>query len=447
MAINFDVRRAGTRNQCGNLFALPIWFVVCRVRVRFDRFHQRPGVRARRLVTVALCGLVWIAGCDRPAATATVPAPPSPAAAAPAAPPLTCRPDLTDAVPAAAGQQIRCVIDVGSRNVKLVVAAVNPGEAGSLRNLRQCRTRLQLGDKSFDPATGRGRPLPRGEQDRLVEIIQAYRQRCDLDGGQLVGAIATEWARRASNAGEVVQQVGSRSGVHMAVVSREDEARYGYLSGTRGKPGKRVLDFGSRSLQLSFWARDSQAPEVVSVPLGIDEAGDRFFGGKEVDGYQDGQRAAAAALRSALRPSLARARAALRRKALEPELHSLGENGDLALAASGKLWPGRPPATVDEAGYAADVKRMQPHQDDTHGRVMAVLQARQLAGLAGLLSRDRALFDSLRSERLRRVYGNKMLVFPTLIALLEQELGLRTLVLVPQEMADGYLIASLEPKR
>ena len=64
-----------------------------------------------------------------------------------------------------------------------------------------------------------------------------------------------------------------------------------------------------------------------------------------------------------------------------------------------------------------------------------------------LLTRDRALFDSLRSERLRRVYGNKMLVFPTLIALLEQELGLRTLVLVPQEMADGYLIASLEPKR
>ena len=81
-----------------------------------------------------------------------------------------------------------------------------------------------------------------------------------------------------------------------------------------------------------------------------------------------------------------------------------------------------------------------------HGRVTAVLPARQLGALAALLTRDRALFDSLRSERLRRVYGNKMLVFPTLIALLEQELGLRTLVLVPQEMADGYLIASRPPK-
>jgi hypothetical protein len=408
------------------------------VRASFDRFDRWLAVR------LALCGLALTFACrGQPAA-----APPTPDAAAGGGPPLplSCRPDLGDAIVATPGQQIRCVIDVGSRNVKLVVVGLNAGDAGNLQNLRQCRTRLQLGDKSFDPATGRGRPLPRGEQDRLVEIIQAYQRRCDQDGGQLVGAIATEWARRASNASEVVRQVGSRSGVTMAVVSREDEARYGYLSGTRGQPGKLVLDFGSRSLQLSFWARDSKAPEVVSVPLGIDEAGDRFFGGKEVEGFADGRAAAGAALRSALRPALARARAALRRKALAPELHSLGENGDLALAASGRLWPGKPPVPVDEKGYAAEVKTMVPHADATHGRVTAVLPARQLGALAALLTRDRALFDSLRSERLRRVYGNKMLVFPTLIALLEQELGLRTLVLVPQEMADGYLIASLPPK-
>ena len=100
---------------------------------------------------------------------------------------------------------------------------------------------------------------------------------------------------------------------------------------------------------------------MVSVPLGIDEAGDRFFGGKEVDGSPTGERAAGAALRSALRPALARARAALQRKALAPELHSLGENGDLALAASGRLWPGKPAVPVDEAGYAAEVKTMAPH--------------------------------------------------------------------------------------
>jgi hypothetical protein len=399
-----------------------------------------------RAIGLALCGLTLISACRRQpqAADSAV----RPDAAAPAGPALTlsCRPDLGDAIPVPVGQEIRCVIDVGSRNVKLVVAGVKPGDPGSLQNLRQCRTRLQLGDKSFDPATGRGRALPRPEQDRLVEIIQAYRRRCDLDGGHLVGAIATEWARRASNASEVVQQVGSRSGVTMAVVSREDEARYGYLSGTRGKPGKLVLDFGSRSLQLSFWARDARAPEVVSVPLGIDEAGDRFFGGEEVDGYHDGQQAALAALRSALRGALVRAAAAVRRKALDPELHSLGENGDMALASAGRLWPGHPPAPVDEAGYAAEVKRMAPHPDARHGRVMGVMPARQLTALIPQLVRDRALFDSLRSERLRRVYGNKMLVFPTLIGLLEQELGLRTVVLVPQEMADGYLIASLEPR-
>jgi hypothetical protein len=38
------------------------------------------------------------------------------------------------------------------------------------------------------------------------------------------------------------------------------------------------------------------------------------------------------------------------------------------------------------------------------------------------------------------VFGNKMLVFPALIALLEAELDLDEVVLVPQEMADGVLL-------
>ncbi|HEY0713559.1 MAG TPA: hypothetical protein VGF45_12850, partial [Polyangia bacterium] len=53
------------------------------------------------------------------------------------------------------------------------------------------------------------------------------------------------------------------------------------------------------------------------------------------------------------------------------------------------------------------------------------------------------LFEDLRSSRLKRVYGNKMLVFPALIALLEAELDLDEVVLVPQEMADGVLLERL----
>ena len=361
---------------------------------------------------------------------------------------MSCLPELsTPVAESPAGHGVRCVIDIGSRNVKLVVAGLREGEAGSFQNLRQCRTRLPLGDRSFDPATGRGRPLPQAQQDTLAAIVAAYRRRCAEDGGQLVGAVATEWARRATNASTVMEQVGRKSGVPIAVITRDEEARFGYLAATRGQPGKLVLDFGSRTLQLSFWAGDSKAPEVVSVPLGIDEAGDRFFAGDDVDSYEDGTRALAAVLRSALRPMLARARAAIKRKMLAPELHSLGENGDLSLAADGRLWPGKPALPVDEARYGALVKTMAPRRDPRHGRVTAVLEASQMIGMARALDGDRSLFQQLRSERLRRVYGNKMLVFPALTALLQQELGLASLVLVPQEMADGYLIGSLRLDR
>src|SRR5688500_1708084 len=144
---------------------------------------------------------------------------------------MACRPEITLPLqPPSEGQSVRCVIDIGSRNVKLVVASMRPGEPDSFRDLRQCRTRLQLGDKSFDPGTGRGRSLPPAEQQTLTSIVNAYRRRCLEDGGQMVGAVATEWARRATNASEVLQQLGARTGIPSAAVSREDEALFGYLS-------------------------------------------------------------------------------------------------------------------------------------------------------------------------------------------------------------------------
>jgi hypothetical protein len=396
-----------------------------------------------------------LAGCGRSAAQ-TQPERPPPArpadaaaaavAAAPAAadlPSINCRPDLAAALVNPSASPVRCVVDVGSRNVKLVVAAARDREPGSFESLRQCRARLQLGDKAVDPATGNGQALPHAEQQALVALIEAYARRCSADGGKLAEALATEWARRASNTGAVAALVAARTGTTLSVLSREDEARFGYLSATRGARGKLVLDFGSRSLQLAFWPRQADAPEVVSVPLGIDEAGDRYFGARD-SGFKDGKVALMDSLRKALGPTLERARLALRKKQLDPELYSLGENGDMALAASGKLWAGTPPSTVDEAGYGTAVKASLPTASNKYGRVSAVLTPRDMQRVAQTITRTRPLFESLRSPRLRRVFGNKMLVYPVLIELFARELGVRTLVLVPQEMADGYLIAKLK---
>jgi hypothetical protein len=328
---------------------------------------------------------------------------------------------------------------VGSRNVKLVVASAKPGDPRSLKNLRQCRSRLQLADKTRDPVTHLDRPLAIEDQRALLAVFKAYRGMCDADGGRMHPAVATEWARQATNIDEVRASIQRRTAVPIQVLTRKEEARTAYLAATRGQKGKLVLDFGSRSLQLAFWATDAAEPEVRSVPMGIDEVGDRFFA--KAASYEAGRKALLESMRLSLGPMLIMVRRAARRGTLSGELYSLGENGDLALATLGQLWPGKPPRAIDEAGYAAAVKGL-PRPDPAVG---VDLPWAGLKAVRAALAGESALFEDLRSADRRRVFGNKMLVFPALMSWLKQEAGLTRLVLLPQEMADGVLVAALTP--
>jgi hypothetical protein len=404
--------------------------------------------------------LVWLVGACRllqppqapqPAANAADGGAPSatptdgavasaPATAAPTVP-VNCRPDRAQAISVAAGRLRRCVIDVGSRNVKLVESSMEDDDPRSLAGERICRSRLQLGEKTFDQKAQAARPLAPADATALGKLLADYAALCKQDGGELVGAIATEWARRATNADEVRTTVRAGSGVDMKVLSREDEARYGYLAATRGAPGKTVLDFGSRSLQVSYWPRGAAAPITASVPLGIDEAGDRFFGKREYRKYAAARAAFVTALRSELAPHIVAIRRAIRASTVSPELFSLAENGDIPLALGGKLWKGT--KGVDEATYASLIKARTPSPNAEYGPVTAVIPVKELTTFAKSLESNTALFDELRSDRIKRVYGYKMLAVPALVAALAEDLKLEELVLVPQEMPDGLLVEKL----
>ena len=387
-----------------------------------------------RPVWALLLLLAWASGCGSPRAVAPPPPPPEPVVPTP---PITCRPEVGSPAPAAAGSDVHCVIDVGSRNVKLVVASARAGDPKSLANLRQCRSRLQLSDKTRDPQTGLGRPLALPDQHALLAVIRTYAGICRGDKGRLHAAVATEWARHASNIDDISKLLVDRTGVAIDVLSRKEEARAAYLAATRGQRGKLVLDFGSRSLQLAFWATDAAEPEVRSAPLGMDELGDRFFA--QTPSYEKGRKALIEALRTSLGPMLTMARRAIRRGTVTPELYSLGENGDLSLATVGALWSGTPPRATDEPGYAAAVKAL-PRPDPLVGLPLSMGAVRTLTTAP---AENPLLFEDLRSPDRRRVFGNKMLVFPAMTVWLRQELGLTKLVLLPQEMADGVLVAAL----
>jgi len=361
---------------------------------------------------------------------------PSPAPDGGAAP-VSCRPERNEPIKVGAGKR-QCVIDVGSRNVKLVVASMADEDPRSIKSERLCRSRRQLGEKTFDQKARASRPLSPEDEEALAKLLGDYAALCKQDGGALAGAVATEWARRASNGKEIVEAMKG-AGVDLHILSREDEARYGYLAATRGAPGKIVLDFGSRSLQLSYWPRGEKAPATASVPLGIDEAGDRFFGKKDdFRKYAPARDAFVTAVRSELAPHIAAIRRASRASTLSPQLFSLAENGDVPLALDGKLWTGS--KGVDEATYAGLVKGRPASPTPEYGPVTVVLPPRELAAFAKKLEGDNKLFEELRSDRTKRIYGYKMLAFPALVAALAEDLKLEEVVMVPQEMPEGLLV-------
>jgi hypothetical protein len=52
-------------------------------------------------------------------------------------------------------------------------------------------------------------------------------------------------------------------------------------------------------------------------------------------------------------------------------------------------------------------------------------------------------FDALKSAKVRMIYGEKVLANAVLFDTLVKELGLTTIVLVPQEMPAGYILAKI----
>jgi hypothetical protein len=335
------------------------------------------------------------------------------------------------------------MIDVGSRNVKLVVASLKEREPLSMKDERQCRTRLQLGDKTFDQETKTQRPLLAADQDALARLVSDYQSQCERDGGRMVGAFATEWARKATNQSEIRSSLQKATGVSLEILSHEQEGRYGYLSATRGMQGKIVLDFGSRSCQLSYWPRDAGQPTSISLPLGIDEAGERFFTKKEYETYGLAKAAFLTHVRAGLGSFLQRIRGELKKGTVKPELLSIGETGDVPLAIAGRLWDATTFKGVDEGAYQAWLKTQKPTMSNKYGFITAVVPTRDITAMSTAVEENNALFEELRGDSARRIYGLKMMAFPAMVSMIATDLGIGHVVLVPQELSDGFIVEKL----
>ncbi len=177
------------------------------------------------------------------------------------------------------GDSRLAVVDLGSNSFRLVVFETHEERAGALAGWWK-RT-----DEIHEPVrigAGVDTTGALGEEGitRASAAIEVFAHFCEAAGlrDDEVDVVATSAIREATNSEEFLQRARAASGLAIRVLSREEEARYGYLAAVNSTDltDGAVLDVGGGSLQL-VRVRDRLAGELDSWRLGAVRMTERFL--------------------------------------------------------------------------------------------------------------------------------------------------------------------------
>ncbi len=165
------------------------------------------------------------------------------------------------------------VIDVGTNSIKFHVA--EPASDGHWRTVADRAEVTRLGEGLDD--TGR---IGAAALERAVAAITGMVAEAQQHGALAVVAIGTAGLRIAANRDEVVAAIEARTGVHIEVVSGEEEARLAYLAARSSldlpATGSLVVfDTGGGSSQFTF-GRGYDVAERFSIDVGAVRYTERF---------------------------------------------------------------------------------------------------------------------------------------------------------------------------
>ena len=155
-------------------------------------------------------------------------------------------------------------IDAGSNAIRLVIADATHGK--QVRILKTMRWPVRLGHHAFLRRRLDGKMMSAAtralrEAEALFETFGVERYR----------AVATSAAREARNSGTLVRKLLRETGIHLEIISSEEEARLvrsAVLSalGNSAKP-RLILDLGGGSLELCLMRR-AGVQRTIAMPLG-----------------------------------------------------------------------------------------------------------------------------------------------------------------------------------
>jgi exopolyphosphatase/guanosine-5'-triphosphate,3'-diphosphate pyrophosphatase len=199
-------------------------------------------------------------------------------------------------------------IDIGTNTLRLLVAETGPGAFCEPYSDRKI-TRLGQG-------LDRTAALSRDAVERSIAALMDFSAKIRECSAVRAAAMGTSALRNAVNAGEFIGEARQRTGIDIAVITGEEEARLtllgvaGALKAARKGPdagpleSALVIDIGGGSTELIVTRRGSE-PEIASLPLGAVHLTERFIRNdppsagelnalrravrSELDGYEKGR--------------------------------------------------------------------------------------------------------------------------------------------------------------
>ena len=178
------------------------------------------------------------------------------------------RPDKGGARPGAMLRQSYAAIDLGTNNCRLLIARPS-GENFVVIDAFSRVVRLGEGLAQ----TGR---LSDEAMDRAVAALKICADKLRKRNVHLARSVATEACRRASNGMDFIERVRRETGIHLNVISAQEEARLAVLGChillESGEGPAMIFDIGGGSTELVLIESAPNVPRIVdwqSVPWGV----------------------------------------------------------------------------------------------------------------------------------------------------------------------------------
>jgi len=160
----------------------------------------------------------------------------------------------------------KAVIDIGTNTTRLLIADLTQKKTFTNVFSRQIITRL--GEGLFNH-----KHLNEVAVQRTLDALTIYSRDIKKYNCSQVRIVATSAAREAENREVFVQKVKNKTGMHLEVISQEEEAHLaamGVFKGLKEKPEKAVIfDIGGGSTEFILADKTAHPLKIIGLPIGI----------------------------------------------------------------------------------------------------------------------------------------------------------------------------------